>query len=83
MSTFFSHGTLGRRPKKAGSSAQPAQETYRLNCYIAGDKLVFSIFIPTTADVRELTTCIHEEGEVKWRIMDLVFWKVCQDWCAV
>jgi hypothetical protein len=75
-------GTVGRR-KKAGPSVQ---DTYKLTCYVAGDKSAFSILVPSTAVVGQVTQCIYEKGvsdRFKCSILDIDFWKVCQDWRAV
>jgi hypothetical protein len=75
-------GTIGRR-KKAGPLAQ---DTYKLICYVAGDKSAFSISVPSTADVEQLTQSIYEKGvsgRSNCSILDITFWKVCQDWRAV
>jgi hypothetical protein len=75
-------GTASRR-KKAGPSVQ---DTYTLMCYVAGDQSAFAIFVPSTANVGQVTQCIYEKGvsdRFKCSILDITFWKVCQDWRAV
>jgi hypothetical protein len=82
MSRIFSSGTTGRR-QKAGP---PVEDTYRLTCYIVGDKKAFSILVPCTANVEDLTQIIYEKGvsnRFDYSILNMTFWKVCQDWRAV
>lgn len=82
MSHYLS-GILGQRQKKTDP---PVQDTYKLTCYVTGDISTFSIFVPSTADVEQLTKCIWEKGQLdklKCGIIEMTFWKVCQDWRAV
>ena len=82
MSRFFQN-TIGRRQKDADL---PVQDTYRFTCYVPGDKSTFSIRVPRTANVDELTQFIWEKGgfyKLICRISQIKFWKVCQDWRAV
>jgi hypothetical protein len=46
----------------------------------------FSVLVPSTANVEDLTQIIYEKGvsnRFKYTILDMTFWKVCQDWRAV
>ena len=83
MNHMFSSGSLGRQQKKADP---PVQDTYKFNCYVAGDDTTFPILVPSTADVGQLIKRVYEGGELdklKFRIMEMRFWKVCQDWRTV
>jgi hypothetical protein len=99
MSTekFENFLTSGRRRKKACPQVQEAvpqvqeaspqvqDQEYKLTCYIAGYNH-FPVFVPRTAAFELLTERIREKGELEkfnCDILEMSFWKVCQDWRAV
>ncbi len=74
-------GTLRRRQKP--DFVPPVQDnTFRLTCYIGGDRSPFSLSISGTTEVWKLKQWIQREGELdrsNLRILEVSFWKVCEE----